>query len=207
MASARPVVSVLDSTDGTTVKSSVKLPEVFTAPIRLDVVQHVQRDMAKNKRQAYAVSLEAGTYFFYWISHSHLLNKIDIHQMHKYSSSLSLVPHSLNSSCFSCLRNARKITLQYFAYLFNNSSRSYGDRTILGNGKSCKSCPASGRWWNPQIRTSCVSLCLISHSFHSLLHFTGSRKKLRKKKGPDITLFTLLERSLFSLYSNATKKI
>ena len=64
MASARPVVSVLDSTDGTTVKSSLKLPEVFTAPIRLDVVQHVQRDMAKNKRQAYAVSLEAGTYFF-----------------------------------------------------------------------------------------------------------------------------------------------
>ena len=60
MASARPVVSVLDSADGTTVKSSLKLPEVFTAPIRLDVVQHVQRDMAKNKRQAYAVSLEAG---------------------------------------------------------------------------------------------------------------------------------------------------
>jgi large subunit ribosomal protein L4e len=63
MASARPVVSVLDSADGTTVKSSLKLPEVFTAPIRLDVVQHVQRDMAKNKRQAYAVSLEAGTFF------------------------------------------------------------------------------------------------------------------------------------------------
>ena len=96
MASARPVVSVLDSADGTTVKSSLKLPEVFTAPIRLDVVQHVQRDMAKNKRQAYAVSLEAGT-FFYWISYSHLFIKIDIQPtyMHKYSSYLSLVPHSL----------------------------------------------------------------------------------------------------------------
>ena len=77
MASARPVVSVLDSADGTTVKSSLKLPEVFTAPIRLDVVQHVQRDMAKNKRQAYAVSLEA-IRFFYWISYSHLFIKIDI---------------------------------------------------------------------------------------------------------------------------------
>ena len=35
--------------------------------------------------------------FFYWISHSHLFNKIDIQPtcMHKYSSSLSLVPHSL----------------------------------------------------------------------------------------------------------------
>ena len=34
---------------------------------------------------------------FYWISHSHLFNKIDIQPtcMHKYSSSLSLVPHSL----------------------------------------------------------------------------------------------------------------
>ena len=35
--------------------------------------------------------------FFYWISHSHLFNKIDIQPitLHKYSSSLSLVPHSL----------------------------------------------------------------------------------------------------------------
>ena len=34
---------------------------------------------------------------FYWISHSRLFNKIDIQpiHMHKYSSSLSLVPHSL----------------------------------------------------------------------------------------------------------------
>ena len=34
---------------------------------------------------------------FYWISHSHLFNKIDIQPtyMHKYSSSPSLVPHSL----------------------------------------------------------------------------------------------------------------
>ena len=118
MASARPVVSVLDSADGTTVKSSLKLPEVFTAPIRLDVVQHVQRDMAKNKRQAYAVSLEAGTYFFYWISHSHLLNKIDIHQMHKYSSSLSLVPHSLIHMLIQVisqyLRNARTAGVRQF---------------------------------------------------------------------------------------------
>ena len=43
-------------------------------------------------------TLEFRTYvFFYWISHSHVFNKIDIKPtyMHKYSSSLSLVAHSL----------------------------------------------------------------------------------------------------------------
>lgn len=36
------------------------LPAVFNSPVRLDVVQHVHRDIAKNKRQAYAVSKFAG---------------------------------------------------------------------------------------------------------------------------------------------------
>jgi len=36
------------------------LPAVFTAPIRSDVVHYVHTLMAKNKRQAYAVSQYAG---------------------------------------------------------------------------------------------------------------------------------------------------
>ena len=36
------------------------LPTVLTAPIRPDVVRFVHTNMAKNKRQAYCVSVEAG---------------------------------------------------------------------------------------------------------------------------------------------------
>lgn len=39
---------------------SVALPAVFTAPIRPDLVQFVHTNMAKNGRQAYAVSMKAG---------------------------------------------------------------------------------------------------------------------------------------------------
>ncbi|KAG8765638.1 hypothetical protein FRC20_007252 [Serendipita sp. 405] len=39
---------------------SLVLPAVLTAPIRLDVVQQVHTSMAKNRRQAYAVSEKAG---------------------------------------------------------------------------------------------------------------------------------------------------
>ncbi|KNC49044.1 uncharacterized protein AMSG_05004 [Thecamonas trahens ATCC 50062] len=42
------------------VVANVPLPGVFTAPIRPDVVHHVYRDMAKNRRQAYAVHSAAG---------------------------------------------------------------------------------------------------------------------------------------------------
>lgn len=38
----------------------VELPAVFSAPIRSDIVQTVHTHMAKNKRQAYAVSTKAG---------------------------------------------------------------------------------------------------------------------------------------------------
>jgi Ribosomal protein L4/L1 family len=38
----------------------VELPAVFTAPIRSDIVQTIHTHMAKNKRQAYAVSSKAG---------------------------------------------------------------------------------------------------------------------------------------------------
>lgn len=54
---SRPVVSVFN---GENVVSTTTLPAVFTAPIRSDIVQYVHTLMAKNKRQAYAVSEKAG---------------------------------------------------------------------------------------------------------------------------------------------------
>ncbi|RPA72916.1 60S ribosomal protein L4-A [Ascobolus immersus RN42] len=56
--STRPTVSVL-SAEGKPV-GSAPLPYVFKAPIRPDIVQAVHTGMAKNKRQAYAVSEKAG---------------------------------------------------------------------------------------------------------------------------------------------------
>jgi len=56
---ARPLVSVYSGTDGSVVETTA-LPGVFLSPVRLDVVQHVHRDISKNKRQAYAVSPYAG---------------------------------------------------------------------------------------------------------------------------------------------------
>jgi large subunit ribosomal protein L4e len=60
-AAARPTVSVFDAAEGETkVVANVALPSVLTAPIRPDVVQFVHTNIAKNKRQAYAVYHEAG---------------------------------------------------------------------------------------------------------------------------------------------------
>merc|ERR1712054_64163 len=56
---SRPLISVYSGTDGSSV-AQVPLPAVFQSPIRLDVVHHVYRDIAKNKRQPYAVSSIAG---------------------------------------------------------------------------------------------------------------------------------------------------
>jgi large subunit ribosomal protein L4e len=50
---------VYSGLDGKSV-AQVRLPAVFESPIRLDVVNHVHRDIAKNHRQAYAVSPTAG---------------------------------------------------------------------------------------------------------------------------------------------------
>lgn len=60
LAAARPLVAVrkLDAADA--VVEQVVLPAVFTAPIRPDIVHFVHTSMAKNKRQAYAVSAGAG---------------------------------------------------------------------------------------------------------------------------------------------------
>lgn len=56
---ARPVVSIQNA-DKEGSSGSAALPAVFSAPIRPDVVHFVHSNMAKNSRQAYAVSKMAG---------------------------------------------------------------------------------------------------------------------------------------------------
>lgn len=56
---ARPLVSVYNHGDGKR-KDQLKLPGVFLAPIRPDIVHFVHTNMAKNKRQAYAVKNRNG---------------------------------------------------------------------------------------------------------------------------------------------------
>merc|ERR1711871_1527594 len=59
ISAARPCVTVQGA--GSADKpSQVELPAVFLAPIRPDIVQFVHSNMAKNRRQAYAVSKWAG---------------------------------------------------------------------------------------------------------------------------------------------------
>lgn len=57
---SRPLVSVYDPEVADSVLETVTLPAVFTAPIRSDVVHYVHTLIAKNARQAYAVSAKAG---------------------------------------------------------------------------------------------------------------------------------------------------
>lgn len=56
---ARPLVSVY-SEKGEATGTHIKMPAVFTAPIRTDIVSSVHMDMLKNTRQPYAVSVKAG---------------------------------------------------------------------------------------------------------------------------------------------------
>jgi len=56
---ARPQIAV-QKVGGEEAKEQVALPHVFLAPIRPDIVSFVHTQMAKNKRQAYAVSPGAG---------------------------------------------------------------------------------------------------------------------------------------------------
>jgi large subunit ribosomal protein L4e len=58
MASARPLVSVQSLSGEATEQAN--LPAVFSAPLRPDIVRIVHTGLAKNKRQAYAVSVKAG---------------------------------------------------------------------------------------------------------------------------------------------------
>merc|ERR1711872_24496 len=54
--SARPLVTVHEAVNPTT----VCLPAVFRAPVRPDVVSFIHHEVAKNKRQPYAVNRDAG---------------------------------------------------------------------------------------------------------------------------------------------------
>ena len=57
---ARPLVRVISTQTGQPTDEQVPLPEVFTSPIRSDVVRAVHDSLAKNDRQPYAVSDMAG---------------------------------------------------------------------------------------------------------------------------------------------------
>lgn len=58
---ARPLISVhYEKDESGENKTSVALPAVFKAPIRPDIVNFVHMNIAKNRRQPYAVSKEAG---------------------------------------------------------------------------------------------------------------------------------------------------
>uniref|UniRef100_A0A1I7WCE1 Ribos_L4_asso_C domain-containing protein n=1 Tax=Heterorhabditis bacteriophora TaxID=37862 RepID=A0A1I7WCE1_HETBA len=56
---ARPLVTVYNEKYEAT-ESQIKLPAVFRAPIRPDVVSFIHDQVSKNKRQAHAVSTKAG---------------------------------------------------------------------------------------------------------------------------------------------------
>ncbi|KAI9481679.1 MAG: ribosomal protein L4 domain-containing protein [Benjaminiella poitrasii] len=56
----RPVVNVYSAQKGDLITNTVPIPSVYRAPIRPDIVRFVHTNMAKNKRQPYAVSSKAG---------------------------------------------------------------------------------------------------------------------------------------------------
>jgi len=60
LSAARPLVSVYSEKNVATKETNIALPVVFKAPIRPDVVNEIHQLMRRNKRQAYAVSEEAG---------------------------------------------------------------------------------------------------------------------------------------------------
>lgn len=60
LSAARPLVSVYSEKNVASKETNVALPVVFKAPIRPDVVNEIHQLMRRNKRQAYAVSEEAG---------------------------------------------------------------------------------------------------------------------------------------------------
>eukprot|EP00921_Rhytidocystis_pertsovi_P015511 GHVQ01024654.1.p1 GENE.GHVQ01024654.1~~GHVQ01024654.1.p1 ORF type:complete len:411 (+),score=58.23 GHVQ01024654.1:201-1433(+) len=60
MATARPLVSVYSCEKEGEIVDSIKMPNVFVAPIRPDIVRFVHTNMSKNRRQAYGVAANAG---------------------------------------------------------------------------------------------------------------------------------------------------
>lgn len=59
MATSRPLVSVYKTEDGEACGTSL-MPSVFLSPLRPDLVRFVHTNLAKNRRQAYGVSPNAG---------------------------------------------------------------------------------------------------------------------------------------------------
>lgn len=60
LSAARPLVSVYSEKNVANKENNIALPVVFKAPIRPDVVNEIHQLMRRNKRQAYAVSEQAG---------------------------------------------------------------------------------------------------------------------------------------------------
>lgn len=58
--SGRPIVSVFDYTSANTVSGQVRLPAVFNAPLRQDIVSFVHDNLSKNSRQARGIEHFAG---------------------------------------------------------------------------------------------------------------------------------------------------
>ena len=56
----RPQVSVFGQDNVDNITGQIVMPKVFQAPIRLDIVQFVHDNIARNKRQAHAVYEKAG---------------------------------------------------------------------------------------------------------------------------------------------------
>merc|ERR1712125_27497 len=56
----RPTVSVFNHKNTNEVLSEVRMPHVFLAPVRNDLVSFVHDQLSKNTRQAYAVFVKAG---------------------------------------------------------------------------------------------------------------------------------------------------
>ncbi|CEP07253.1 hypothetical protein [Parasitella parasitica] len=60
LAAARPVINVYSIQKSDMITNAITIPSVYRAPIRPDIVRFVHANMAKNKRQPYAVSTKAG---------------------------------------------------------------------------------------------------------------------------------------------------
>jgi large subunit ribosomal protein L4e len=57
---ADAVIQVYDANNADEVRDGVALPGVFKSPVRLDLVQFVHANLAKNHRQPYSISKESG---------------------------------------------------------------------------------------------------------------------------------------------------
>jgi len=58
--SARPTVSVFAHSNAKAVASEIKLPQVFSAPLRHDLVSFVHDNLSKNSRQAHGITYYSG---------------------------------------------------------------------------------------------------------------------------------------------------